>query len=145
MPKLIDVARLGRDAELRYLPDGTAVTNMALAMDYGKKDAQTGKRQTQWVEGSLWGKHAEALTQYLLKGQQVYVEVEDVHIEEYQSQGATRSKLVGKVSAVKLVGSAPAQQAASPQSARQPAPRQQAPQQQAPQQDYDSFDDPIPF
>lgn len=150
MPQLFDVARIGRDAELRYTPGNnpTAVVNLALAMDYGRKDPQTNKRPTQWMDASLWGAQAEALAQYLVKGQQVAVTIDDVHIEEYVSQGVTRSKLVGRVSHIRLVGSAPeGQQAAGPNSARQPAPRTQQQQRQAPQQpDYDSFDDdPIPF
>lgn len=149
MPQLIDVGRIGRDAELRFTPNGDAVTTVALAMDYGRK-GEDGKRPVQWGEFSLWNKQAEALAPYLLKGQQVLVTVDDVHIEEYQTQGATRSKLVGRISNLKLVGGATQQQAANPQSARQPAPRQQPrqqnnQQQSAPQQDYDNFDDSIPF
>ena len=147
MPQLFDVARIGRDAELRYTPgdNSQAIINLALACDYGRK--VDGKRPTQWVDATLWGKQAEALAPYLLKGQQVLVTVDDVHIEEYQSQGATRSKLVGRISNIKLVGSAP-QQANQNQAARTPAPRQQpAPQPTGqPAPDYDSFDDQdIPF
>lgn len=149
MAQLFDVARIGRDAELRYTPgnNSTAVVNLALACDYGRK-GDDGRRPTQWVEASLWGKQAEALAPYLLKGQQVLVTVDDIRIEEYQSQGATRSKLVGRISSIKLVGSAPqGQQQGQPhpqaQAARQPAPRQQPAQNQ--QTDYDSFDDDIPF
>ena len=146
MAQLIDVARIGRDAELRYTPgnNSTAVVNLALACDYGRKD-ETGRRPTQWVEASLWGKQAEALAPFLLKGQQVLVTVDDIHIEQYQSQNGTGTKLVGRISNLKLVGSAP-QQVATPQSARQPAPRQQQSQRPTPGDDnYDSFDDDIPF
>ncbi len=142
MPQLFDVARIGRDAELRYTPgdNSQAVINLVLACDYGRK--VDGKRPAQWVDATLWGKQAEALAPYLLKGQQVLVTVDDVHIEEYQSQGTTRSKLVGRISHIKLVGSA-SQSANQNQAARQPAPRQSQPSQQA--APPDSFDDDIPF
>ena len=137
MAQLFDVARIGRDAVLRFTPnDGTAVVNLALACDYGRKDPQTGKRPTQWVDATLWGKQAEALAPYLLKGQQVQVTVDDVHIETYQGQNGPGHKLVGRISHIKLVGSAPQQPATQQQ-------RQQAPQQQAPQSDDWDLD--IPF
>ena len=127
MAQLFDVARIGRDAVLRFTPnDGTAVVNLALACDYGRKDPQTGKRPTQWVDATLWGRQAEALAPYLLKGQQVQVTVDDVHIETYQGQNGPGHKLVGRISHIKLVGSAPQQQGQG----QQQAPRQQAPQQQ---------------
>ena len=156
MPQLFDVARLGRDAELRATPSGESVINLALACDYGKK-GQDGRRPTQWIDGTLWGKQAEALAPYLLKGQQVAVTVDDVHIEEYDSQGARRSKLVGTVSKLRLVGGSPQQgQQQGPQQGQQRqeyAPRQQPQRQQqaAPQQSQqaappDNFDDlDIPF
>lgn len=157
MPLMNDVGRIGRDAELRYTPNGNAVLNLALACDYGMK-GDDGKRPTQWVEISVWGKQAEGLVSFLVKGQQVSFTADDVHIEEYQTQGATRSKLVGRCIHLKLVGSAPQQQQAPQQSQQQrPAQQQQQrpqqsqqqrPAQQAapqPQQNFDDFDDDIPF
>lgn len=141
MPQLFDVARIGRDAELRYTPTGDPVLNLALACEYGRR--VDGKYPTQWVEASLWGKQAEALAPYLLKGQQVKITVDDVHIEEYESQGVKRSKLVGKISHLKLVGSPPGgQQAAAKPVQQKPAAQ---PSQQAAPPNHDSFDDDIPF
>ena len=54
------LARIGRDVELRFLPQGDAVANISLAFTYGRKDSE-GKRPTQWVEASIWSKRAEAL------------------------------------------------------------------------------------
>lgn len=153
MGMLIDVARIGRDAELRYTPgdNAQAVVNLALAMDYGRKDATTGRRPTQWVEAALWGRQAEVLAEYLVKGQQVLVHVDDVHIETYQGQNGAGHKLVGTVKFIKLVGGAPQAQQAGNQQA-QPAQRNQQQsrpvqqQQAAPQpQDFDDFSDDIPF
>lgn len=155
-----DYGRIGRDAELRYTPgaNATAVINLAVAVDYGRKDPNTGKRPTQWYEISIWGQQAESLAEYLVKGQGVHFTIGDTHIEEFQSQGAARSKLVGRCIELKLVGGAPQQQQAPQQSQQRPAQQQQqrpqqsqqqrpAPQQAAPQpqQNFDDFDDDIPF
>lgn len=162
---MTDYGRIGRDAELRYTPgnNSTAVINLAVAVDYGRKDANTGKRPTQWVEVVIWGQQAESLAEYLVKGQGVHFTIGDVHIEEFQSQGVARSKLIGRCLEIKLVGGAPQQQGQQPQGQQQqrPANQQQArPQQQSNQQrqqnnqrqsspqpapDFDSFDDDIPF
>lgn len=156
-----DTFRIGNDPELRYTPgdNATAVINLSLACNYGRKDATTGKRPTQWVDATLWGKQAEALAPYLFKGSEVTVTLDDLHIEEFQRSGGAGAgfKLAGRISNLRLVGGAPQQQqqAASPQSARQPAPRQQqgnqqqrpqnSQQQAAPQQDQQFYDDDIPF
>ena len=152
MAQLIDAFRIGKDAELRYTTgqNSQAVLNLSLATDWGRKDASTGRKPTVWVDGTLWGARAEALAQYLVKGQWVAVTLDDVHIEEYQSQGATRSKLVGNVSSIKLVGGAPQQSEQQPQQQRQSHPqqsaaRQPAPRQQQPAPDFDDPDGDIPF
>ncbi|WP_223504276.1 single-stranded DNA-binding protein [Pseudomonas sp. GL-RE-29] len=149
MPTLTDVGRIGRDAELRYTPGGDAVINLALACDYGRK-GQDGKRPTQWVDATLWGKQAEAMAPYLLKGQQLYFTMEDAHIETYaKSGGGEGFKLTGKIILIKFVGSPP-QAANQPQQQSRPQqqPRQQAANRPAQNQQAappDSFDDDIPF
>lgn len=135
--QIIGVARLGRDAELRRTNSGDAVATLALAFNYGRK-GEDGNKPTQWLEASLWGKLAEALLPYLTKGQQVCVTVDDPHIETYQGQRGEGHKLVGKVSAIELVGSR--QQAAAPA----PAPQRRAPA-PAPAADFSDMDDSIPF
>jgi single-strand DNA-binding protein len=148
MPTLTDVGRIGRDAELRYTPGGDAVINLALACDYGRK-GQDGKRPTQWVDATLWGKQAEAMAPYLLKGQQVYFTMDDAHIETYAKTGGGEGfKLTGKIILIKFVGSPP-QAANQPQQQSRPQqPRQQAATRPAQNQQAappDSFDDDIPF
>ena len=58
------LARIGKDAEVRFTPGGTAVANVSLAFTYGKK-SDDGKRPTQWVDASLWGQRAESLAPYI--------------------------------------------------------------------------------
>lgn len=139
MPQLIDAARIANEPTLRYTPDGTPVINLSLPCDYGRK-GNDGKKPTQWVDASCWGKQAEALSPYLIKGQFISFTLDDVHIEEYQSGNETRSKLVGRVSRIKLIGGAPSQQ----QPAQQPAPAQRPPAAQP--SGFDDFpEDDLPF
>lgn len=135
--KLFGLARLGRNGEMRRVASGEAVINLALAYNYGKKD-DSGNRPTQWVDASFWGARAEALSAYLVKGQQFLVEVREVRVETYAKNDGTQGvKLVGTVDNIEFAGSAPGAQSGGAQpAARQQAPQQQrqaAPQRQAPQ------------
>ena len=73
--KVILVGNLGRDAELRYTPGGSAVSTLNLATTevWNDRDGQR-KEDTQWHRVVLWGKTAESLQDYLTKGKQIYVE-----------------------------------------------------------------------
>jgi single-strand DNA-binding protein len=73
--KVILVGNLGRDAELRYTPTGAAVAtiNMATTEVWNDKAGQR-QEKTEWHRVVLWGKPAESLTEYLVKGKQIYVE-----------------------------------------------------------------------
>ncbi len=150
MPQLTDIGRIGRDAEVRFTPGGDAVVNLALACEYGRK-GQDGKRPTQWVDATLWGKQAEAMAPYLLKGQQVYFTMDDAHVETYPKTGGGEGvKLTGKIIIIKFAGASAGSSANEPQQQQQqqrPQQQRPAPQQQAPQPapDFDSFDDDIPF
>lgn len=146
MPQLTDIGRIGRDTEVRFTPGGDAVANLAIACEYGRK-GQDGKRPTQWVDATLWGKQAEAMAPYLVKGQQVYFTIDDAHVEIYKkSDGADGVKLTGKVIIIKFAGSPPdAQHQAQRQAPQQRQATQQRPAQMKPVQDADNFDDDIPF
>jgi single-strand DNA-binding protein len=73
--KVILVGNLGRDAEMRFTPGGQAVATLNLATTEQWNDRE-GQRQekTEWHRIVLWGKQAESLQQYLVKGKQIYVE-----------------------------------------------------------------------
>ena len=146
MPQLTDIGRIGRDTEVRFTPGGDAVANLAIACEYGRK-GQDGKRPTQWVDATLWGKQAEAMAPYLVKGQQVHFTIDDAHVETYKkSDGTDGVKLTGKVIIIKFAGSPPdAQQQAQRQTPQQRQAPQQRPAQTKPVQDADNFDDDIPF
>ena len=99
--KSFGLARLGRDAEIRTTSQGESVATLALAFSYGRKGSD-GNRPTQWVDAALWGKRAEALAPYLVKGGLVSVSLEDVHIETFDGKNGTGHKLAARVVDVEL-------------------------------------------
>ena len=131
------LARLGRDAEIRTTGGGESVATLALAFTRRVK----GEKLTQWVDGALWGKRAEALAPYLLKGGLVAVTLEDIHIETYTGQKGEGHKLVGRVIDVELAGGGEPRQTAPAQQPRQQA----APAQRQPATGFDDDDSLIPF
>ena len=74
--KVILVGNLGKDPETRYMPSGSAVTNLTLATSEAWKDKQSGEQQerTEWHKVAMFGRLAEIAAEYLRKGSQVYVE-----------------------------------------------------------------------
>lgn len=74
--KVIIVGNLGRDPEMRYMPSGDAIANIAVATSFKSKDRNTGepKETTEWHRISFFGRLAEIVGQYLKKGSSVYVE-----------------------------------------------------------------------
>ena len=73
--RLIVVGNLGRDPEMRYMPDGTPVTNISVATTrkWNNPDGSKGE-ETTWIRVTLWHKNAENAAQYLKKGSKVLVE-----------------------------------------------------------------------
>lgn len=147
MPQLFDTARIANEPELRYTQgqNPQAVLELALPCDYGRKDPQTGKKPTQWIQATMWSKRAEALAPYLVKGQWISFTLDDVHIEEFQRKdGTPGNKLVGTISQIKLVGSSPdaTPRQEQTQSTRQPA---QSPARNQQAAAPDPFDDDLPF
>lgn len=72
--RVILLGRLGKDAESKFTPSGTAVANFSVATSHRYKDRQSGewKEETQWSSIVLW--KSEKVTPYLVKGAQVYIE-----------------------------------------------------------------------
>ena len=90
--KVILVGNLGRDAELRYTPGGAAVAKFSVATTEVWND-KSGQRQerTEWHNIDLWGKQAESLSEYLVKGKQVYVEGR-LQTDEYTDKEGNKRK-----------------------------------------------------
>ena len=74
--KAIIVGNLGRDPEVRYTANGSAVANVTIATSESWKDKQSGERQerTEWHRVVFFGRLAEIAGEYLKKGAQVYIE-----------------------------------------------------------------------
>ena len=125
--------RLGRDAEQKYLPTGTAVIEFSIAVDTGFGD----KRRSFWIKCSMFGDRGPKLAQYLRKGQQVAVSGE-FDPRPYQAKdGAEKISLELRISAVELIGGKNDTQQSQPEQAPKPAPKPPAPK-------FDDDDD-IPF
>ena len=74
--KVIIVGNCGQDPETRYLPSGSAVTNISLATSEAWKDKNTGEQQerTEWHRVVFFNRLGEVAGEYLKKGSKVYVE-----------------------------------------------------------------------
>jgi single-strand DNA-binding protein len=105
--KVILVGNLGRDAELRFTPGGAPVAKFSIATTEVWND-KAGQRQerTEWHNVDLWGKPAESLKEYLVKGKQVYVEGR-IQTDEYTDKdGVKRKSTKVRCDKVVLLGSA---------------------------------------
>ena len=75
MNRIIVIGHLGRDPEMRYTPNGQAVTSFSVASSRRyTTSAGEQREETEWFNVSAWGKLGETCNQYLTKGRQVYVE-----------------------------------------------------------------------
>lgn len=74
--KVIIVGNLGKDPEVRFIPNGGAVANITVATSDSWKDKQTGeqKEKAEWHRVVMFGKLAEIAGEYLKKGSKVYLE-----------------------------------------------------------------------
>jgi single-strand DNA-binding protein len=74
--KVILIGHLGNDPETRYMPSGSAVTNLRIATSESWKDKTSGDQQerTEWHNIAMFGRLAEIAAEYLRKGSQIYIE-----------------------------------------------------------------------
>ena len=122
MATLTGLFTLGRDAETRATQNGTTVITLAVAYNYGRK-GDDGKKPSQWVRASMFGKQAEALIPYLTKGKQVSLVIRDLHIATFQKQdGSTGTSLEG-VADFDDFARKPKEAGDAPAPAPKPAPR----------------------
>ena len=92
--KIMIVGYLGRDPELRYTTQGTAVCDFSIATTERRKDKSGDNQEvTTWFRVSLFGRQAEIASQYLSKGRQVYVEGQLSQREWTDKEGAARTSL----------------------------------------------------
>ncbi len=152
--KVIIIGTLGRDPEMRFLPNGNAVCSISLATDEGYKDKNTGQMvdKTEWHRVEAFGRLAEIIGEYLKKGSKCYIEGK-LRTDEYEKDGIKRYSTKIIANEMTMLDSrssqdsgmnngmgggmnngggyaAPGQQAPQQQAQRQPAAPQQAPAQQ---------------
>ena len=163
--KVILVGTLGKDPEVKYMPNGNAVANITMATSEKYKDKNTSQpvEKTEWHRVVFFGKLAEIVGQYLHKGSQVYVEgkLQTRKWQDQQGQDKYTTEIVvdGFTGQMQMLGgrNEGAQAGGSQKTAQQQPPQQSggfAPQQQqAPAQQGGfaskpqdvQFDDDIPF
>ncbi|EPT8887156.1 single-stranded DNA-binding protein [Cronobacter malonaticus] len=147
--KVILVGNLGQDPEVRYMPNGGAVTSLRLATSESWRDKQTGemKEVTEWHSVVLYGKLAEVAGEYLRKGSQVYIEGQ-LRTRKWQDQGGQdrySTEVVVNVGGTMqmLGGKQEGGNGNRPQQSQQRAPRIAKPQPHA--EPPMNFDDDAPF
>lgn len=130
--KVILIGRLGRDPEVRYMPNGEAVCNFSVATSESWKD-KNGQRQesTEWHNVTMYRKLAEIAGQYLTKGSQVYLEGK-IQSRKYQGKdGIERTAYEIIANEMKMLGG----------NTQAPAQKQQPAQAQT----QDDISDDVPF
>ncbi|WP_323175830.1 single-stranded DNA-binding protein [Neisseria cinerea] len=142
--KVILIGRLGKDPEVRYMPNSEAVCNFSVATSESWKD-QNGQRQerTEWHNITMYRKLAEIAGQYLKKGSQVYLEGKIQSRKYTDKNGIERTAYDIIVNEMKMLGGGDGQQAQSAQNGAPPAPPKAK--QTAPAQPREDIDDDIPW
>ncbi len=137
--KVIIVGNVGGDPETRYMPSGSAVTNLTVATNESWKDKQTGeqKERTEWHRVAMFNRLAEIAAEYLRKGSQVYIEGK-LRTRKWQDKnGQDRYTTEIIADEMQMLGGRGG--AGAPMSDQGPPPSP------PPQSSSDDFDDDIPF
>ena len=143
--KAILIGNLGKDPDVRYSPDGSAITNITLATTENWKDKSGEKQEkTEWHRVAFFSKLAEIAGEYLKKGSQVYVEgrIQTRKWQDKEGQDRYTTEIVAD--RMQMLGSRgnSFEVSDSPSESRP----QQRPAQQAQQKGgFDDMDDDIPF
>ena len=149
--KVILVGNLGADPETRYMPSGSAVTNLSVATSESWKDKQTGeqKERTEWHKVVMFDRLAEISAEYLRKGSQVYIEGK-LQTRKWQDRdGNDRWTTEIRANEMQMLGGRAGAGGAAPmcsgQGAGQSSGQDSGPPSAPPQTGPDDFDDDIPF
>lgn len=139
--KAIIVGNLGKDPEMRYLPNGDAVASITVATTEKWKDKNGDQTaETEWHQVSFFGKLAEIASQYLKKGSAVYIEG-SIKTRKYTDKNGVEKYATGiKATSLQMLGGK--EQGEAP---RQAAPqRQQAQTKSQPPSGFDDMQDDLP-
>lgn len=164
--KVLLIGNLGKDPEMRYMPDGAAICNFSIATTESWKDKNTGQKQekTEWHNITMYRRLAEIAGQYLKKGSSVYIEGR-LQTRKWQDKTTGADRYTTEIIAdeMKMLGGkggsmgggaeydqsapsyndAPVQRSSQP-AASAPAAAASRPAPQKPQS-FDDFEDDIPF
>jgi len=138
------IGRLGKDPEMRYMPNGDAVASFSIACGSKWKDKQSGEQReaTEWIRVTAFRRLAEIVGEYLKKGSQIYVSGK-MKTRTYEKDGQTHYSTEIIADQLQMLGSKP-QGTTQQQGATQPqgggGARGSAPAAAEP-----GFDDDIPF
>lgn len=146
--KIQIIGHLGRDPEVRYLPNGDAVSNFSVATTEKWKN-QAGEQQesTEWHRVTAFAKLAEIVGKYLKKGSQVYIEGK-IQSRKYQDKdGNEKVSVEIRASEMQMLGGrTDATGDQQPQAQQRPAPAARpAPKTAAGGSGFDDMSDDIPF
>ncbi len=155
--KVLLIGNLGRDPEVRYMPNGEAVANFSIATTENWKDKNGQKQEkTEWHNIVMYRRLAEIAGEYLKKGRPVYIEGR-LQTRKWEKDGVTRYTTEIVADQMQMLGGRDggtstsfdddAGQSAPPEDFNQMPNRQQgsAPAPSKPAGNFDDFDDDIPF
>ena len=136
--KVILVGNLGRDPEVRYMPNGDAVCNFSIATTESWKDKQGVKQdKTEWHNIVMYRKLAEIAGEYLKSGSSVYIEGK-LQTRKWEKDGVTRYSTEIIADQIQMLGGKSAPNSESNTSAP-------AKQNNEPSSGFDDFNDDVPF
>jgi single-strand DNA-binding protein len=97
------IGRLTRDAELKFTQSGQAVGKFSIAVNRKRKVGDQWEDEANFFDATLWGRQAESLNQYLVKGKQVGLDGE-LRQDRWEQDGQKRSKVEIIVNNIQLLG-----------------------------------------
>lgn len=97
---------LTRGCEMKYSAGGLAIGKFALAVNASRKQGEQWVDEASFIDCTVFGKTAESLNQYLLKGQHIILEGK-LKQDRWEQDGQTRSRVVVNVDKINLVGGKP--------------------------------------
>ncbi len=142
--KAILIGNLGKDPDVRYAPNGDAITNITIATTESYKDKSGEKQEkTEWHKIAFFGKLAEIAGEYLKKGSQVYIEGRIQTRKWHDKDGQDRYTTEIVADRMQMLGGrGEAQERPAPQHQERQQPQRPAQQSKG---GFDDMDDDIPF
>jgi single-strand DNA-binding protein len=102
--RVVLIGRLTRDAETKFIQSGQAVCKFSIAVNRKRKVGDQWEDEASFFDAVLWGRQAETLSQYLVKGKQIAIDGE-LRQDRWEQDGQKRSKVEIVVGNIQLLGS----------------------------------------